>query len=286
MDAILGKKFSVLDHGSIVVTNYMGNDKSVIDAARVSYGEGTKTVSSDRGLINYLMKHSHTSPFEMCEIVLQLEMPIFVARQWIRHRTASMNEYSARYSIVPDKFYIPAVESIAAQSTNNKQGRGQTLGAAEAARVADILADDARQCYEHYKYLLNEDTKGCPLDPERTGVARELARMGLTLNYYTKFHWKIDAHNLMHFLKLRAHPHAQEEIRAYADVICHILKEWLPSCYDAFVEYRLNAVTLSAKQLALLQHITANPVDMTAIRANNGGLSAREFKELVDLNLL
>src|SRR5271167_1822993 len=182
LEAILYEPLSVLDHGFVRVVDYMGDDAAIVQAARVSYGRGTRKVSEDQGLINYLMRHRHTTPFEMCEIKYHVKLPIFVARQWIRHRTANVNEYSARYSILDNEFYIPLPEHLAAQATTNRQGRGDVLQGAAAKRVLDLLRDDATRSYDHYVEMLNEDEQGAPRDPARQGLARELARMNLTLN--------------------------------------------------------------------------------------------------------
>ncbi|MDR3536544.1 MAG: FAD-dependent thymidylate synthase, partial [Acetobacteraceae bacterium] len=213
LEALLYEAIPLLDHGFVRVIDYMGDDAAIVQAARVSYGRGTRRVSEDAGLIRYLMRHRHSTPFEMCEIKYHVKLPIFVARQWIRHRTANVNEYSARYSILDREFYIPAPEQLAAQSATNRQGRGDVLAGEEAARVLDLLREDATRCYDHYAAMLNEDAAGAPVDPDRQGLARELARMNLTLNTYTQWYWKIDLHNLFHFLSLRADPHAQYEIR-------------------------------------------------------------------------
>ncbi len=187
----------VLDHGFVRVIDYMGDDAAVVQAARVSYGRGTKRVSEDAGLIRYLMRHRHSTPFEMCEIKYHVKLPIFVARQWIRHRTANVNEYSARYSVMDREFYIPAPEHLAAQSASNRQGRGAVLEGEEAAAVLDLLRSDAGRAHDNYSWMLNEDAA----DPARQGLARELARMNLTLNTYTQWYWKTDLHNLLGFLQ-------------------------------------------------------------------------------------
>src|ERR1043165_8397729 len=228
LEEILFQALPVLDHGFVRVVDYMGDDAAVVQAARVSYGRGTKKVSEDRGLINYLMRHRHTTPFEMCEIKYHVKLPIFVARQWIRHRTANVNEYSARYSILDKEFYIPAPAQLAAQSTVNRQGRGDVLTGDEATRVLDMLRDDAERCYRDYAWMLNEDESGNPVDENRSGLARELARMNLTLNTYTQWYWKTDLHNLMNFLRLRADAHAQYEIRAYAEAMLGTMAAWVP----------------------------------------------------------
>ena len=278
LEAILGVPFPVLDHGFVRVVDYMGDDGAIVQAARVSYGKGTRTVREDAGLIRYLMRHRHTTPFEMCEIKLHVKLPIFVARQWIRHRTANVNEVSARYSVLDREFYLPAPEHIAGQSAANRQGRGESLDPAFAGQAIHLLQADAERCYADYQWLLNRDDDGAPLDPDRPGLARELARMNLTLNAYTQWYWKIDLHNLMHFLALRADAHAQYEIRAYADVMLDIVKRWVPLAYDAFAEYRLGAAALSATALAVVRRMLAGePVDQPS-----SGLSKREWRELMD----
>src|SRR5215471_7159633 len=255
LEDILYAAIPVLDHGFVRVIDYMGDDGAIVQAARVSYGRGTRRVSEDRGLINYLMRHRHTTPFEMCEIKYHIKLPIFVARQWIRHRTANVNEYSARYSILDNEFYIPAPEHLAAQTTTNAQGRGEAFGSAAARRVLDLLRTEAERAYAGYAELLNEDASGAPLDPTRRGLARELARINLTLGYYTQWYWKTDLHNLMQFLSLRADPHAQCEIRAYAEVMLETLARWVPMAHAAFLEYRMNATTISATGLAVIRRL-------------------------------
>ena len=279
LEEVLAEPLPVLDHGFVRVVDYMGDDAAVVQAARVSYGRGTKKVSSDAGLIRYLMRHWHSTPFEMCEIKLHVKLPIFVARQWIRHRTANVNEYSARYSVLDKEFYVPAPEHLAAQSQTNRQGRASVLPAQEAAEVLDVLRGDAAQTYRHYEWMLNEGNDGAAADDGRTGVARELARMNLTLNTYTQWYWKIDLHNLMHFLRLRADDHAQYEIRAYADVMLDILKRWVPVTYDAFAEYRLGGAQLSATGLAVVKRLIAGE----KVSQEDSGLSAREWRELAAL---
>ncbi|MGH7121635.1 MAG: FAD-dependent thymidylate synthase, partial [Acetobacteraceae bacterium] len=203
VEELLDRPLQVLDHGFIRVVDYMGDDAAIVAAARVSYGRGTRRVSEDAGLIRYLMRHRHTTPFEMCVIKWHVKLPIFVARQWIRHRTASVNEYSARYSILDREFYLPAPEQLAAQSATNRQGRARALGAAEAEFVLATLRADAERNYAHYLELLNDPAEADAHDATRLGLARELARMNLTLNTYTQWYWKIDLHNLFHFLALR-----------------------------------------------------------------------------------
>ncbi|MDE2006544.1 MAG: FAD-dependent thymidylate synthase [Rhodospirillales bacterium] len=273
LEAMLFTPLPVLDHGFLRVIDYMGDDGAIVQAARVSYGRGTKRVSEDAGLIRYLMRHHHSTPFEMCEIKYHVKLPIFVARQWIRHRTANVNEYSARYSILDREFYLPAPEHLAAQSSTNRQGRGAVLGAAEAARVLDLLREDATRAYDHYVEMLNEDA---PRDPDRAGLARELARMNLTLNTYTQWYWKTDLHNLLHFLSLRADAHAQYEIRAYAEAMLATLDAWVPAAAAAFRDYRLGAVTLSAGMLAAVKRMLAGET----LGQAESGLTKREWSEL------
>ncbi len=279
LEDILYEPLPVLDHGFVRVIDYMGDDAAITQAARVSYGRGTKKVSTDAGLIRYLMRHWHSTPFEMCEIKYHVKLPIFIARQWIRHRTANVNEYSARYSVMDREFYIPSQAQLAAQSTNNRQGRGDVLEGAEAEQVLQLLKDDASRNYDHYQQMLNEDEAGNVLDDSRTGLARELARMNLTLNTYTQWYWKTDLHNLMGFLRLRADAHAQYEIRAYADVMLETLQKWVPLTYDAFADYRQNAVQLSAKGLEIVKRMLAGE----QVEQANSGLSAREWGELMDV---
>ena len=279
LETVLFEALPVLDHGFVRVVDYMGDDGAVVQAARVSYGAGTRSVRDDAGLINYLMRHRHTTPFEMCELKLHVKLPVFVARQWIRHRSANVNEISARYSILDDEFYIPAPEHLAAQSTINRQGRGAVLEGAEAARVLETLRADARRSYDRYIDLLNEAPDGAAIDPDRTGLARELARMNLTLNVYTQWYWKIDLHNLLHFLSLRADPHAQYEIRAYAEVILGLVARWVPLVHAAFMEYGLGGARLSAKALAVVRRMLGGE----AVEQKASGLSAGEWRELMAL---
>ncbi|WP_439597358.1 FAD-dependent thymidylate synthase [Falsiroseomonas sp.] len=268
----------VLDHGFVRVVDYMGDDAAIVQAARVSYGRGTRAVTEDRGLIRYLMRHRHSTPFEMCEIKYHVKLPIFVARQWIRHRTANVNEYSARYSILDREFYIPAPEHLAAQSAINRQGRGAVLEGDQAARVLDLLREDATRNYDHYLDMLNEDEQGQPIDPGRAGLARELARMNLTLNAYTQWYWKTDLHNLFHFLSLRADAHAQYEIRVYAEAMMASAEAWVPIAAQAFRDYRLGAVTFSAQMLGILRRMLAGE----AVDQASSGLTKREWRELME----
>jgi thymidylate synthase (FAD) len=268
LEAMLFTALPVLDHGFVRVIDYMGDDAAVVQAARVSYGRGTRKISEDEGLIRYLMRHWHSTPFEMCEIKYHVKLPIFVARQWIRHRTANVNEYSARYSIMDKEFYIPAAEHLAAQSVDNRQGRGAVLEGEEAAHVLSLLRQDAEQTYAHYEEMLDESGPG---------LARELARMNLTLNTYTQWYWKTDLHNLFHFLRLRADAHAQYEIRVYAEAMLETVKAWVPLSFAAFCDYRLGAVTFSAKMLEILKRMLAGE----DVGQAESGLSKREWAEMM-----
>ena len=277
LEESLYKPFKVLDHGFIRIVDYMGNDSAVVQAARVSYGTGTKQVREDRGLIRYLMRHRHTTPFEMCEIKLHVKLPIFVARQWVRHRTANINEYSARYSYLDKEFYVPQPEHLATQSSTNRQGRGAVLEGQEAAKVLQILREDASRSHDHYVEMMNEDESGITLRDGQHGLARELARMNLTLNFYTQWYWKVNLHNFMHFLSLRADQHAQYEIRTYAETMLKILEKWVPQVYEAFCDYRLSSFEMSSPALAVVKKLVAGePVDQVG-----SGLSSREWRELM-----
>ncbi|MEQ9693413.1 FAD-dependent thymidylate synthase [Shimia sp. SDUM112013] len=270
MEKHLYKAIPVLDHGFVRVIDYMGDDAAICQAARVSYGKGTKSVQNDEGLIRYLMRHWHSTPFEMCEIKLHVKLPVFVARQWIRHRTANVNEYSARYSILDREFYIPAPEHINAQSVVNNQGRGELLSADDTARVLELLKADSARCYENYQAMIDEDG---------IGLARELARMNLPANIYTQWYWKVDLHNLLHFLRLRADAHAQYEIRVYADAICQVVADWVPAAYKAFEDYRMGAVTLSAQMVEALRLMLKGE----EVTAASSGMSAREWREFQEM---
>ncbi|WJS86006.1 FAD-dependent thymidylate synthase [Paracoccus sp. TOH] len=271
MEGHLYQAHQVLDHGLVRVIDYMGDDGAITQAARVSYGRGTKSVQNDEGLIRYLMRHWHSTPFEMCEVKFHVKLPVFVARQWIRHRTANVNEYSARYSILDREFYIPAPEHLAAQSTVNNQGRGQVLEGDEAARVLDLLREDAMRSYDHYEQMLSQEGQ--------QGLARELARMNLPANVYTQWYWKVDLHNLFHFLRLRADAHAQYEIRAYAETICGIVRDWVPFAYAAFEDYRLGGAQLSAKGVEALKRRLAGDT----VTQENSGMSKGEWREFVEV---
>ena len=278
LEKILYEAIPVLDHGFVRVVDYMGDDSSIVQSARVSYGKGTKQVSTDSGLIKYLMRHRHSTPFEMCEIKYHVKLPIFIARQWIRHRTANVNEYSARYSILDKEFYIPSKEHLAAQSTSNRQGRGDLINGKQADTILDMLKKDAEQTYDNYELMLNERFDGSTIDENNKGLARELARMNLTLNTYTQWYWKTDLLNLLNFLSLRADSHAQYEIRAYADVMIDSLKKWVPITFDAFMDYRVGGMELSAKGKNVIQKmIKGETCDFETSK-----LSKREWNELME----
>jgi thymidylate synthase (FAD) len=277
LEKVLYEALPVLDHGFIRVVDYMGDDSSIVQAARVSYGKGTKKVSTDAGLIKYLMRHRHSTPFEMCEIKYHVKLPIFIARQWIRHRTANVNEYSARYSILDKEFYLPEKEHLAAQSSTNRQGRGQVINGKQADDILKILKDDAQRNYENYEKLLNEKFDGSVIDEDKDGLARELARMNLTLNTYTQWYWKTDLLNLLNFLSLRADSHAQYEIRAYADIMLDTVKRWVPITYEAFMDYRVGGMELSAKSKQVIQKM----IKGEKCKYEDSGLSKREWNELM-----
>ena len=278
LEKVLYEAIPILDHGFIRVVDYMGNDTSIVQAARVSYGKGTKKVNTDSGLIKYLMRHWHSTPFEMCEIKYHIKLPIFIARQWIRHRTANVNEYSARYSILDKEFYLPNSENLAAQSQNNRQGRGNVLEGDQAKKVLELLKDDAERTYSNYEEMLNERYNGTVIDENKIGLARELARMNLTLNTYTQWYWKTDLLNLMNFLRLRADHHAQYEIRAYADAMLDTLKKWVPITYDAFMDYRVGGTEVSAKGKLIIQKL----IKSENVSMEESGLSKREWNELME----
>ncbi|WP_341819354.1 FAD-dependent thymidylate synthase [Wolbachia endosymbiont (group A) of Brachyopa scutellaris] len=267
IDAILYEEHKVLDHGFIRVVDYMGSDSAIVQAARVSYGKGTKQISQDEALIKYLMRHHHTTPFEMCEIKFHVKLPIFAARQWIRHRTANVNEYSARYSILDNEFYTPKPEQVAKQSDNNKQGSGEAFDRDTSKEIIDSLTNDSNLVYSHYEKFIEQ------------GLAREIARTNLMLNYYTQFYWKIDLHNLLHFLKLRADKHAQYEIRVYAEVMLDIIKKWVPLAYNAFVEYCLESACISRTGLEIIRKLIKGE-NVTREESNIG---KREWGELMSI---
>ena len=279
LEEILFEPIPVLDHGFVRVIDYMGDDAAVVQAARVSYGKGTKKISDDAGLINYLLRHRHTTPFEMCEIKYHVKLPIFVARQWIRHRTANVNEYSARYSVLDCEFYVPEEDVLAAQSSSNRQGRGNILSGKEAKRVLDILREDAQMTYDHYIEMLNESEEGNIIDVSKEGLARELARMNLTLSTYTQWYWKTDLHNLLNFLSLRADTHAQYEIRVYADAMMETLRRWCPITFQSFSDHRVEGVTLSGKAIKVVKKLISG----VHINQEESGMSKREWRELMEV---
>jgi len=279
LEKILYKVIPILDHGFIRVIDYMGDDSSIVQSARVSYGKGTKKVSTDEGLIRYLMRHWHSTPFEMCEIKYHVKLPIFIARQWIRHRTANVNEYSARYSILDKEFYIPAKDQLSAQATNNRQGRGKLITGQQADEVLKILKDDAVRTYDNYEKMLNERFDGTIIDEKKSGLARELARMNLTLNSYTQWYWKTDLLNLMNFLFLRADSHAQYEIRVYAEKMLDTVKKWVPITHAAFLDYRVGATHLSSKGLKIIKSM----INGNKVNYEDSGLGKREWNELMEV---
>ena len=279
LEEILFEPIPVLDHGFVRVIDYMGDDAAVVQAARVSYGKGTKKISDDAGLINYLLRHRHTTPFEMCEIKYHVKLPIFVARQWIRHRTANVNEYSARYSVLDREFYVPEEVHLAAQSSSNRQGRGNILSGKEAKRVLEILREDAQMTYDHYIEMLNESEEGNIIDVSKEGLARELARMNLTLSTYTQWYWKTDLHNLLNFLSLRADTHAQYEIRVYADAMMETLQRWCPITFQSFSDHRVEGVTLSGKAIKVVKKLISG----VHINQEESGMSKREWRELMEV---
>lgn len=283
----LGEVIPVLDHGFIYLVDYMGNDNSIEEAARVSYGVGTRKVNETRGLIRYLRRHDHTTPFEMVEFKFHAKMPIFVARQWIRHRTANVNEYSARYSILDKEFYIPKIENLGSQSASNRQGQGEVVNPEQAEVIRQLLITDALQNYEDYEYMLNDDGSGKPQDPSREMLARELARMNLSLNFYTQWYWKANLHNIFHFINLRADPHAQYEIRVYADAMASIVKDSVPLAWEAFVDYQLEAIKLSRLEketlVSLFRERGALQTEEVFTAAKKVGLAGkRELDEMME----
>lgn len=278
LEEMLYKPIPVLDHGFIRVVDYMGDDSSIVQAARVSYGRGTKKSLQDKGLINYLMRHRHTTPFEMCDIKFHIKLPIFIARQWIRHRTASVNEYSARYSILSNEFYVPQKINLSAQSTINKQGRSDDkLPDDVADKVLRIIKEDSEKCYKHYIEMMNEDDQGNIIDENTVGITRELARMNLTLNHYTEWYWKINLHNLLHFLALRADSHAQYEIRVYAKAMLDVVKAWVPYAYEAFIEHNMNGANISRKGIEIIRQMLGGK----EVSQESSGMSKREWSELM-----
>lgn len=247
LDACLGIMFPVLDHGFIRVIDYMGNEAAIVQAARVSYGIGTKSIKDDIGLLRYLIRHRHTTPLEMCEIKLHVKLPIFVARQWIRHRTANVNEYSARYSILARDFYVPSGADLAPQSVTNKQGREGGYSDSDQWLLRQVIEDTSNRAFDAYDAMIDPDGG--------YALSRELARIVTPMNTYTEWYWKTDVHNLLHFLSLRSDPHAQKEIRVYAEVMVDLLKGWMPQVGLAWENYQRHAVTLSQQEALLLKAI-------------------------------
>jgi len=265
---LLEKEFKCLNHGFVRLVDYMGNDGSIVQAARVSYGKGTKTVKEDRTLIRYLMRHQHTTPFEMVEFKFHVKLPIFVARQWIRHRTANVNEYSGRYSIMPDEFYLPENDVIKPQSLTNRQGRSDDEVPAEIRkRVIDILNDGQKYSFDGYNEMLENN------------ISRELARINLPLSLYTQWYWKIDLHNLFHFLKLRIDKHAQYEIRVFALAMAEIVKKVVPLAWEAFEDYILNSITLTKTDLEVLKRYIPKEVSEEELKVFDSKYELNEFLE-------
>ncbi len=256
-ERILDQSFPVLDKGFVRLVDYLGSDQRIVQSARVSYGEGTKTYRQDKGLINYLMRNDHTSPFEQVVFTFHVKAPIFVARQWVRHRTARMNEISGRYSVMKDEVYLPDEGSIALQSEDNKQGRQEEpVDAATAEKVRTMLSDNARSTFDTYHELLD------------MGIARELSRINLPLSIYTEFYWEIDLHNLLHFLQLRLDHHAQAEIRAYAEVMFDIVRKVCPIAAEAFENHRLHGRSFSRDEVEAIRamaHGGENPLEGRAL---------------------
>ena len=268
MEEILGQEFKVLDHGFIRVVDYMGSDSSIVQSARVSYGAGTKTVNQDAGLINFLIRHRHTSPLESCEIQFHIKMPIFISKQLARHRTANLNEISARYSVIKDEFYVPEIDQVCEQSKGNKQGRDRPLNENIATEIQEKIREHGESSFAIYNDFLSND------------MARELARGVLPQSTYTEMYWKIDLHNLLHFLSLRADIHAQEEIRVYALQMLEIVKKWVPLVYNAFVNYRQKAITFSGLELEKIAKILDN--DKLQAHIEESEQAKGEIKELAE----
>lgn len=268
-EEILEKEYKCLNNGFVRLIDYMGSDESIVQAARVSYGKGTKTLREDRTLIRYLMRHHHTTPFEMVEFKFHVKLPIFVARQWIRHRTANVNEYSGRYSIMPEEFYVPKEEDIKPQSKTNRQGRSEEEIPFEIRRkVLDLLIAEQKSSFAGYNEMLESN------------VSRELARINLPLSLYTQWYWKIDLHNLFHFLKLRIDDHAQYEIRVYAKTMGEIVKKVVPYAWEAFEDYIFNSITFSTAELKVLKKYLPKEINDTELSGLD--LSSYEKMELAD----
>lgn len=270
-DALLGKRIDCLDKGFVRLIDVMGDDAAIVQAARVSYGTGTKKVLEDRGLIRYLLRHAHTTPFEMVEFKFHVKLPIFVARQWIRHRTANVNEYSGRYSEMKDEFYTPHPNDIRPQSVANKQGRSdETLPEGMAEQAANAFKSGQDDAYAQYQEFLEQ------------GIAREIARINLPVSNYTEWYWKIDLHNLFHFLRLRIDAHAQYEIRVFAEAIAELVQPFVPYAWEAFEDYVLNAHRMTAPELKVIKHLLGSmefPSDETLTELGLKGREAVEFKD-------
>lgn len=266
LEQLLGKEIPVLDKGFVRVIDYMGNDAAVVQAARVSYGQGTKSVSSDTGLIRYLLSNAHTSPFEMCELKVHMKLPIFVARQMVRHRTANINEYSGRYSVMNDEWYVPDDSHILQQDTTNKQGSSGFVDKVTRMLFKDSMNQACANSFSWYNKFLER------------GVSRETSRIALPLNTYTEWYWKCDLHNLLRFLTLRADSHAQYEVRAYAYVLGDIVKQWTPITYQAWVDYEFEKFVLSSKSKRILkQALSGQPISQ-----QGSGLTKREWMQLIN----
>ena len=303
LDEVLGLPYEVLNHGFVRVIDYMGNDAAIVQAARVSYGAGTKKVNEDRGLIRYLMRHWHTTPFEMCEIKFHIKCPIFVARQWLRHRTANVNEYSGRYSVMSDEFYLPTLENIKPQSKTNKQGRDGELSTTDKKGAQWLLNEANKHSHDMYKALLGETDTDDSVEPDciydlyadgllteefkDNGIARESARAVLPVSNYTQFYYKQDLKNLLHFLYLREDSHAQYEIRVYAEIMCHIIKLWCPVVYEAFRDYMSGASNMSRMEVELMTDIFKGKASILDLEAHpkhiceKYGLSQRELNDFI-----
>lgn len=266
---LIGKEFPCLDKGFVRLIDVMGDDAAIVQAARVSYGAGTKKINEDVGLIRYLLRHLHTTPFEMVEFKFHVKLPIFVARQWIRHRTANVNEYSGRYSEMKDEFYVPAIDQVRAQSATNKQGRAEEAFDPDVAdRIRTGMLETQSRLYGEYQDLLNAD------------LAREIARINLPVSNYTEWYWKVDLHNLFHFLKLRIDPHAQYEIRVYGEVMAQLVKAAVPVAYEAFEDYILHARRFSRRERAALKALLpSTSIDPAVLEA--AGLKGREAQEFL-----
>jgi thymidylate synthase (FAD) len=257
-EAVLDRKFPVLNKGFVRLVDYLGGDARVVQSARVSYGAGTKTWREDAGLIDYLLRNAHTSPFEQVVLTFHVKLPVFVARQWIRHRTARLNEISGRYSVLKDDFYVPALQDIAPQSADNKQGRADSAFS-NAARIQEVLAAGQKKAYDDYTGFVEE------------GLAREIARVNLPLSLYTEWYWQIDLHNLFHFLKLRLDFHAQREIRLYAGVLFELAKKVAPCSCASFEEHILGGVNFSRSEFTELRRRLAEAKDSSTAQGRMAG---------------